>query len=540
MSKLLSPILLLIAFSLGGVVSSQDYSSLDPYLDALVDQKKFVGSVLVAKGDSIVYHKGFGPAAADGSKMNTAESQFLIGSITKTFTAVAIMQLFEKEELSLSDPLSKYISLFPKSDKITIRHLLMHRSGIKNYTELPDMEQWKGEEISPLRLIEKVMGYALGFEPGSMYSYSNTNYILLGIIIEQVTGTGYEKYLQANILKPAGLSHTGMNYKKTKNLSEGLDLVNGHWEKADKVDASVPFSAGALYSSTGDLFTFSKAFFNADFFKNKSTYQQMTNFDEGSYALGVYAEQIDEQIYIGHSGAIDGYGATWNYFKELDLHAIVLSNSMESKNDEVLDAILHAQMGKEIVIPEPKQAVELPLEKLERFVGTYEIEKGFDLNVFIENGNLMGQATGQGALELFAENDSLFFATVVEIEILFHQEGKQEAEALTLFQGGGKTRAQRTENSPKKVNLDIADIEVLVGTYKLQEGFELRVFVEDKKVFAQATGQPSFELFAENRQDFFTKNLGIEISFVFDDKGEAKSLTLFQGGGKYEAEKKLP
>jgi uncharacterized protein YneR len=184
--------------------------------------------------------------------------------------------------------------------------------------------------------------------------------------------------------------------------------------------------------------------------------------------------------------------------------------------------------------------VELPLEKLERFVGTYEIEKGFDLNVFIENGNLMGQATGQGALELFAENDSLFFATVAEIEILFHQKGKQEAEALTLFQGGGKTRAQRTENSPKEVNLDIADIEVLVGTYKLQEGFELQVFVEEEKLFAQATGQPSFELFAENRQDFFTKNLGIEISFVFDDKGEAKSLTLFQGGGKYEAEKKLP
>lgn len=540
MTKLLRLFFLLIGISLSTICSSQDYNQLDSYLEAMVEQRRFIGSVLVAQGDSIVYQKGFGPASVDGSKLNTAESQFLIGSITKTFTAVAIMRLFEQKKLSLSDPLSKYVSLFPKSDEITIRHLLSHRSGIKNYTELPDMAQWLGEEISPLRLVEKVMDFPLGFEPGSMYSYSNTNYVLLGIIIEQITGTSYAKYLEANVLKPADLSSTGMNYKKAKRLSEGLLFANDGWIAAESVDKSVPFAAGALYSSTDDLFTFSKAFFNADFFDNKSTYELMTNFDEGFYGLGVYAEEIDEQIFIGHNGAINGYSATWNYFIDLDLHVIVLSNSMESKNDEVLDAILHAQMGKEIVIPQQKQIVKLPLEKLETFVGNYEIQKGFDLNIFIEDGNLMGQATSQATLELFAENDSTFFATVAEIEILFHQEGMQEAEALTLFQGGGETRAPRMENSRTSVNLVLADIEVLVGTYKLQEDFELRVFVEEGKLYAQATGQPSFELLAENRQDFYTKNLGIEISFVFDDEGEAKSLTLFQGGGKYEAEKKLP
>ncbi|HKK38732.1 MAG TPA: serine hydrolase [Cryomorphaceae bacterium] len=540
MSKFLNPILLLISLGLSSYTLSQDYARLDPYLEAMVDQKKFVGSVLVAQGDSVVYHKGFGPASADASSTNTTDSQFLIGSITKTFTAVAILQLFEKEKLSLSDPLSKYISLFPNSDQITIRHLLTHQSGIKNYTDLPDIEDWLDQEISPLRLIEKVMDYPLVFEPGSMFSYSNTNYILLGIIIEQVSGMKYEKYLEENVLKPSGLNQTGMDYKKAKNLSAGLVPTSTGWTNANEVNASVPFSAGALYSSTGDLYAFSKAFFRADFFENQSTYLLMTNFDEGFYGMGVFADQIDEQIFIGHNGGIDGYAANWNYFKDLDLHAIVLSNFAGSDNNAVLDAILHAHMGEEMNVPAPKEEIELPLDILKRLVGTYEIEKGFDLTIFLENDRLMGQATGQSSLELFAENDSAFFAKVAEIEILFHQKGGQEAEALTLYQGGGKIRAPRIENNQTAVSLDKADLEVLEGTYQLQEGFEIRVFEENGKLLAQATGQPSFELLAESRQDFFTQGLGIEISFVFDDRGETKSLTLFQGGGKFTAEKKLP
>lgn len=533
-------VFLLFALCLSTAGVAQDYSPLDTYLDAMVVQKKFIGSILVAQGDSIVYQKGCGPAVLDGSKTNSSESQFLIGSITKTFTAVAILQLFEQGKLALSDPLSKYIPLFPTADEISIRHLLTHRSGIKNYTELPDLAQWKAEEFKPLRIIEKVMDYPLAFEPGSMYSYSNSNYILLGIIIEQISGSAYAKHIKTAILKPAGLSQTGMNYAKAKFLSQGLVKSNTGWAKADEIDASIPFSAGALYSTTSDLFTFSKAFFRGEFFDNKSTYTLMTNFDEGFYGMGVYVEEIDKQVYIGHNGAIDGYSASWSYFTELGLHVIILANSMESNNDEVLDAILHAVLGKEISIPEPKQVVELSQTKLEKFVGTYQIQQGFDLNIFILEGQLIGQATGQGALELFAENDSAFFAAVGGIEILFHQKGNSDAEALTLFQGGGQTRAPRIAETRLAIQLNLADLATLTGTYMLQEGFELQIFREDSKLYGQATGQPSFELFAESRKDFFTKGIGIEISFDFDGNGETKSLTLFQGGEKYEAEKKQP
>jgi CubicO group peptidase (beta-lactamase class C family) len=538
MKKLLSFILMskCLLLTLSGF--GQDYGKLDAYLGAMAEQKKFIGSILVAQGDSVVYQNGFGPASANGDEKNSAESQYLIGSITKTFTAIAVLQLFEKGKLALSDPLSKYVSLFPNSEKITIRHLLSHRSGIKNYTDLPDIESWLGDEISSLLIVEKVMDYPLAFEPGSMYSYSNTNYILLGIIIEQVSGSDYEKYLNENVLKPMGLKNTGMNYKKAKELSVGLVPTAEGWTAARKVNKSVPFSAGALYSCTEDMYTFSKAFFNAEFFESETTYEMMINFDEGSYAFGVFADQIDEDIFIGHNGGIDGYAANWAYFQDLDLHAVVLSNYAGSDNTAVLDAILHIQSGKEVSIPEERKAINMSREKLEKTVGLYEIQKGFNLNVFLENEKLMAQASGQGALELFAQNDSTFFATVADIEIVFHMSGNNPATALTLYQSGGQTKAPRIESNKKVMEIDVADLKVLEGTYTLQEGFELRIFTEGDKLMGQATGQESFELFAESRKDFFNQEFGLEISFSFNENGETKGLTLYQSGAKFEAEKK--
>jgi len=522
------------------IISSagQDYNQLDAFLHHLEKENKFTGSVLIAKGDSVVYNKGFGQANAEGTLSNSYESQYLIGSITKTFTAIGILQLFEEGKLSLSDPLSKYFPLFPNAEKITLRHLLMHKSGIKNYTQAPDLMSWKGKELQPFALIEKVIEQPLAFEPGTMHSYSNTNYVLLGMILQQVSETTFEKYVSNFILKPIGLRQTGINRKKAKTLSEGLYLNGSNWSKADYVDPSVPFSAGNLYSSTGDLYKFSKAFFKAKLFKNTSTFELMTNFDEGFYALGIYAEEVDEQIFIGHNGSIDGYSSVWCYFRELDLHVILLSNAMDSSHDDVLDAIVHAHLGEEVVIRQPKEAIDLSVEKLEQYVGIYQIQRGFDIHTFIQNDGLFAQATGQGAFELFPENDSLFFATVTDIEVIFQNVQGGKAQKITFFQGGGSTEALRKTEELKAITLSLTELKVLEGTYLIQEGFELSVFVENEKLFALATGQEAFQLIPASRQDFFTDGLGIEISFVFDENGESIKLSLYQGGSKIDAEKK--
>lgn len=518
-------------------VQGAPYDSLRTYLNRMTEMQKFTGTVLLAKGDSVLFFESFGPAVAQGGRMNQNQSQYLIGSVTKTFTATAIMQLFEEEKLSLSDPLSKYVSLFPNAENITIRHLLTHRSGIKSYTDLPDMAQWKYDNLTPAEVIEKVMDTRPGFEPGSMYAYSNSNYVLLGMIIEQVSGENYDEYIEKHILKKAGMPHTGMDYDKASNLSQGITPANGMWIPETLVNPSIPFSAGGLYSSPEDMLSFSRAFFEGDLFENTTTLDAMLNFEDGFYGLGIYADQTDDQLYFGHNGGIDGYSSAWKYYKDSDLHMVILSNSFFSENEQIADAAIHAFLGKPIEFPEKREPVKLGVEKLKKLEGTYEIQRGFNLNVFLEGESLMARATGQNAFELFADNDSSFFAMVSGIEVDFDLSEEGQAEALVLHQAGTDYRAERLEGKRKVIELDLAELEILAGTYELQPGFNLKVFLENGRLYGQATGQNMFELFAESRSEFFSVGTGIEIEFKFDENGEVESLILFQGGGSYNAPK---
>lgn len=526
-----------IAFIFPFCTTGTSFDSLKTYLEEMTEMQKFTGTILLAKGDSVVFFESFGPAVSQGERMNQNDSQYLIGSITKTFTATAIMQLFEENKLSLSDPLSKYVSLFPNAENITIRHLLTHRSGIKSYTDLPDMAEWKYDDLTPAELIEKVMDTRSAFEPGSMYAYSNTNYVLLGMIIEQVSGQDFDKYIKKNILEKASMSDTGMDYDQASNLSQGLTPVDGTWIPENRVNPSIPFSAGGLYSSPEDMLAFSNAFFDGDFFEDQTTLDAMLNFEEGFYGLGVYADQTDDQIYFGHNGGIDGYSSAWKYYKDLDLHMIILSNSFFSENEQVVDAAIHAFLNKPIEFPKKREPVQLEVEKLKKLEGTYEIQRGFNLNVFVEGESLMARATGQNAFELFADNDSSFFAMVSGIEVDFDLDESGQAESLTLHQAGTDYRAERLEGKRKVIELDLAELEILVGTYELQPGFNLDIFLEDGRLYGQATGQNMFELFAESRNQFYSLGTGIEIEFKFDENGETESLILYQGGGSYNAPK---
>jgi len=527
-----------LALAFSSFSQSADFEEFDAYLRKMTEMQKFTGTVLLAEGNSVVFNKAYGPAVASGETPNQTDSEYLIGSITKTFTAVAILQLMEENKLALSDSLSKYVAIFPNADNINVRQLLSHRSGIKSYTDLSDMNQWKYDAITPAEIVEKVMDARPMFEPGEMYSYSNTNYILLGMIIEQVSGQDYSEYINEHILKPHGLEHTGMKYSKATNLSEGLEPKNGAWLPEPKVHPSVPFSAGALYSSADDMFKFSTTLFGGGFFKSGSTLDAMLNFDDGYYGLGVYADQTGNQIFIGHNGGIDGYSSVWKYFKDLDLHVIVLSNSFTSDNDDISLAALNAFRGLEITMPQEREPVELPKEKLKLMEGIYQLQENFNLTVFVQEKSLMARASGQGAFELFPVNDTSFFATAADIEVNFRQSGQENARALTLIQGGAQTFAKRIEDNRVPVELSQAELEVLEGSYELQQGFDIDVFVENGRLYAQGTGQEPFVLSAETRSKFYSINEGIELEFKFGEDGESKSLTLYQGGGSFDAPKK--
>lgn len=238
--------------------------NIDNYLNDLSEKEKFSGAILVSIKGKKVISKGYGMANYELDVLNTSKTKFRIGSVTKQFTAVAIMQLFEKGQLNLDDTLDKYIPDYPKGDKVTIHHLLTHTSGIFNYTNIEGpIENTIRKKHSLETLINEFKYAPYDFEPGEKYSYSNSGYVLLGYIIKKVSNKSYEEYLQENVFNKLLMVDTGYDdyYKIIKNRASGYDLKGEEKRmvNCEFIDMSIPHAAGALYSTVEELYIWNKA-----------------------------------------------------------------------------------------------------------------------------------------------------------------------------------------------------------------------------------------------------------------------------------------
>jgi CubicO group peptidase (beta-lactamase class C family) len=517
--------------------ANAQYDVLDLYMTRMASMRKFTGTVLLAEGNKVLYHKSVGPAKAAADKANTNESAYLIGSVTKTFTATLVLRLAEQKRLTLDDALHKYLPTFPRSEEVTIRHLLSHTSGIPSYTELSDFNEWKYQRTVALEIIDRVAPLSYRFDPGTYYEYSNTNYILLGHIIETVTGKPWDIVMREGITGPLNMEHTGTDpNRRGLKLSEGLTASREGYASVPMVHPSVPGAAGALYSTTTDLLKFSRALHSGQLFAERQTLTLMTTPVKDSYGLGIYRSKVAGMDGIGHNGGIDGYAAQWVYFPEKDLHLITLSNNMTADHAAVGEAMVRTYLGETIEIPAERKLLHVKEDILERYVGAYELATDVLLDIYIENGGLKARATKQDAFDLYAQSDSSFYALVAVIDITFHMGDDGKASALTLEQGGAKIKARRFVLPDLRLQLPEAKLKRLEGTYEIQPGFNLEISVKDGKLMAQATGQPSFELFAESDTRFFATEAFIDVEFEIKG-GKATAVTLNQAGHVMRAEK---
>lgn len=309
---------------------------LDKILLKAVERDNFSGSVLVARDDQILLEKGYGSADLyHGQIPNTEETRYLIGSNTKSFTALAILQLDEKELISLDDPVTEYIPNYANFDGVTIHHLLTNASGIPDYySSTFDFIRYWGYSKEPETILHRFKNSTLLFEPGSDYSYSNTNYLILAMIIEQVTGERYGKYLEKNIFKPLGLDDTG--YQSEMESIEGL--AKGYLVKriftVDKLDLSNFLGSGCLYSNVGDLYQYIKALNQEQLLEPTSMDKLFTPWAKratGYYGYGWAIKGVDDQRLIYHTGLVPGFhSGLYNYIDE-DIIIIILSNNQESR-----------------------------------------------------------------------------------------------------------------------------------------------------------------------------------------------------------------
>ncbi|MFH1831675.1 MAG: serine hydrolase [bacterium] len=453
---------ILSSFAIGLVCALFVYSSvfslkskLDKYIKAYVDLEKFSGSVLVAKDGKIVLCKGYGMANYELDVPNTPETIFRLGSVTKQFTAMAIMQLQEKGLLSVEDTLSKYISDYPNGENITIHQLLAHTSGIPEILKFPESKKKKIKPQTLEQLIEIFKNKPLDFEPGEKHSYSNSGYILLTYIIEKVSGKKYETFLKENIFDPIGMKNTGCDQFKAiiKNRASGYTRDGDLLVNADYIDMSFPAGAGVLYSKLEDLFLWNQALNSEKLLSQKSrdamfTPHVIVNTNDPkslSYGYGLRMGKKHNRNVILHTGGIDGFASIFCRYPDDNVCIIILSNFEFSNKSKIADDLAAIVFGEKYEIPKKRIAIDINPEIYDHYVGKYKLKEDLIITVIKENNRLFDLPKGQKKYELLPETESDFFHKFVDSKISFVKDKDGNVTRLIVREDGKDQVAEKIE-----------------------------------------------------------------------------------------------
>jgi CubicO group peptidase (beta-lactamase class C family) len=368
-------------------------------------------AVAVVKGRDTLLFKGYGFADVENQVPVTPQTVFRIGSVTKQFTSSAVMQLVEQGKIGLDDELTKYIPNFPTHGQhILVRHLLNHTSGIPSYTDIgPRFGAISRLDLAPDALIAIVAPFSLLFDPGTHFYYNNTGYFMLGMILERVTGKKYGDYLAEQIFAPRGLSSTV--YCDTRRIiphrSQGYDRGPAGLRNAEFLSMDLPFAAGSLCSTVGDLVSWT-AQLSSGRVVNDASYRAMTTpvkLPSGrpmTYGYGLTSDAPSGHRVISHGGGINGFVSQLMHLPDDSLIVAVLVNTTPGPADAIANAIVREVLGLPAPAAQPPPAnIALTAEDRARYVGTYALTRPDgtkrELRIFEQNGELMAQMEGQAA-----------------------------------------------------------------------------------------------------------------------------------------------
>jgi CubicO group peptidase (beta-lactamase class C family) len=304
--------------------------------------------VLVARDGHVLFEKAYGLANREHDVPNKIQTKFRLGSVTKQFTAMAIMILAERARLHVKDPICIYIQDCPQQWKdITLQNLLTHTSGIPSFTEFPDNDHYERLPMTPLDSIARFRDKPLDFEPGSQFHYSNSGYLLLGYIIERISGKKYEDFLRENIFEPLGMRNSGYDHPWIilKDRASGYVRKDQQWRNAMLMEMDTPFAGGSMYSTVGDLLIWDQALYSDKLISPQSSKEIFTAFEtkypdgwfsRHRYGYGWLLTTWFGRKLVWHSGGIYGFCSTiLRYPKDRTL-VIVLENEEENEEEEDL------------------------------------------------------------------------------------------------------------------------------------------------------------------------------------------------------------
>ena len=506
-------------------------------------------AVLVAQAGKVLFKQAYGYASLEHLAPVTVDTKFRIGSITKQFTAAAILRLQEQGKLSVRDPLSKFIPDYPRGAEVTLHHLLTHTSGIHSYTSKPNFLETVSAYTTPEDLIKSFKNDPYDFDPGKKWLYNNSGYFLLGYIIEKVSGQTYGEFLKQQFFEPLRMKNTGVHHWSDilEHEAFGYAYEAGRFRKAQNWDMSHAGGAGALYSTVEDLYLWNEALFGGKVLNAESLKAAFTPVKtdiaglgpEEGYGYGWAIASLRGLKEVQHGGGLHGFLSHLRRLRQEQFTIVVLINSSPSApnvdpgrlSGEIAQIYLHEKMEKV-----PSALTSISQETLEAYTGKYDYGAAV-LTVTREGNRLFAQLSGQPRFEIFAKSSSEFFWKVVDARVQFVRDEKGEVTKAIHQQGGQTIQAPKMKEQSVAV-VDPAAFDAYVGKYDYgQRKAVLTVTREGNQLFAQMTGQPKFEIFPSSATEFFWKVVNAKIAFVRNEAGKVTKAIHEQGGQKLEVTK---
>lgn len=529
-------------------------SDLASYADRLLAETYPAGepgaAVLVAHQGKVVLRKGYGLANPELNVPIRPDMVFEIGSVAKQFTAAGILMLADRGLLSVEDDITKHLPDYPAhGHRITIEHLLNHTSGIPSYTNLDEWMPRVREDLKVQQLIDLFKDRPLEFAPGERWAYNNSAYILLGAVIEKLSGKTYEDFVEQEIFKPLGM--TGSRYGSNSEVVPGR--VDGYtrdqsdeksYRRAPYLSMTQPYSAGALLSTVDDLALWAEALNTAKLLKAASlermvTPARLTSGTPTHYAYGLGISDYAGRRIIEHGGNTFGFAADILRVPEEQLLIVILSNN-SSRNPETLAFRIAAKaLGQPL---EERPVLALDATTRDEYVGVYRFSKELTRTITREGDRLFAQRSGGDKQEILpiARDEFAYKDSGTVLRIRRDAQGKIAGAELEPRFGPSETGVRTGEPLPSErqaAKVDPALFDVYAGVYELKPGFELTITREGDRIFAQPTGQPKRELFPESETRFFLREVDAQLVFVRGDGGRAESAVLHQGGREMPAKR---
>jgi CubicO group peptidase (beta-lactamase class C family) len=441
-------VVLLASLGVATVCMAQDVARMEQVVQSYIGSKTFAGSVLVARGTDVIVSKGYGLANVEWNIPASPNTRFKVASITKQFTAAATLLLEERGRLKLDDLVKTHLPEAPSSwDRITLFHLLTHTAGFPGLQSPPTNRQSPVEspDGTVAGFVTALMQRPLESAPGERFNYTNSGYLILGHLIQKLTGQTYETFIRENIFTPLGMKDSGLDGPAVIARRAGSYTVtpNGLVNASYASDRIVPNTAAGFYSTTEDLLRWQNGLYGGKVV-SKASLQKMTTPFKGEYGLGVYIRTIDGRRAATHGGGAPPF-ANLTYFFDRGISVVVLGNISVAPSPEIagyLGALAH---GDTVQLISEKKAITLAPSVLARYAGEYQFANGQTMTVKVEGGQLALHPTGGNALPFQAESETRFFVRDLNLVIEFVRDAAGNVAEFVMLQGTRQERATRVK-----------------------------------------------------------------------------------------------